>query len=705
MRPAYLPQPSIENLNPPLAMQLHEKFPFFLHGGDYNPDQWRHVPGIVDKDFELFPLAEINSLSVGIFSWTALEPEEGRYDFSWLDDIMERAAARGMAIVLATPSGAKPNWMAAKYPEIRRMGGDGRYEQLREFQHARHNHCPTSPIYREKVRQIDEALAKRYGKHPALALWHISNEFNGECHCPLCLEAFRSWLRTKYGSLDALNQAWWTGFWSHIYTDWSQIECIDGSVDGLKLDWKRFTTEQTADFIRCEADALRHYTPDIPVTTNLMGFYDGLDYARIAREIDIVSWDNYPQYHERPGETETLAAWTGLTHDLMRSLKPRKPFLMMESSPGPVNWYHHNRLLRPGQHRMKSLQAVAHGSDSVQYFQIRKGRGGSEKFHGAVIDHEGSARTRMFNEVASLGRDLKALQPVLGSTVNAKVALVFDRESDWSLKASQGPQEAVRDSYAQTVAAHYRPYWKRGIAVDVVNGDAKLDGYSLVVAPMLFLLRDGFAERIEHFVENGGTFVATYLTGLVNSTGLCFTGGFPGPLRKLLGVWAEEIDYLYDDESNTIDSVDGNSLGLAGKFNASKVCDVVHAEGAETVAIYGRDFYAGSPAITRNSFGKGEAWYIAADGDERFLDDFHGRLAKRLALPHPPVAALPDGVSANVREGKNGEQFLFILNFASEPRNVALTGGNAWCNLLDSDSKCSDEIHLPPFGVAVLARG
>lgn len=684
-------------------MLLNQKFPFFLHGGDYNPDQWSHIPGTVDEDFRLFPLAGINSLSVGIFSWTALEPEEGRYEFGWLDDIMDRAAKRGMAIVLATPSGAKPNWMAQKYPEIRRMIGPEEAPPVRALQGQRHNHCFTSPIYRAKVRQINEALATRYAGHPALAYWHISNEYNGECRCPLCMEAFRNWLRAKYGSLDALNHAWWTGFWSHAYTDWSQIECIDHIVDGLVLDWKRFVSDQTADFIRNEAEPLRRITPDVPITTNLMGFFPGLDYRRIAREIDVVSWDNYPQYHERPGETEALAAWTGLTHDYMRSLKQGKPFLMMESSPGPVNWWHHNRLLRPGMHRMKSLQAVAHGADSVQYFQIRKGRGGSEKFHGAVIDHEGTEKPRMFREIAQVGRDLEALRPVLGSTVKAKVALVFDRESDWALKATQGPLDTIKNGYDKTVAAHHRPYWKRGIAVDVIDGDSPLDGYSLIVAPCLFMLRDGFAERVERFVAAGGTFIATWLTGIVGPTGLCFQGGFPGPLRKTLGVWAEEIDYLYDDERNSVEFADGNALGVSGSFQTSLVCDVIHTEGAETVATYGRDFYAGAPAVTVNRFGKGEAWYVAMRGDDAFLDAFHGAIASRLALPRAIDAELPEGVTANLREGENGERFVFLTNFASEPRTVDL-GAARYRNLLDKGSEAAGSVTLPPFGVMALGK-
>ena len=682
---------------------LNPRFPFFLHGGDYNPDQWRHVPGVLDEDFRLFPLAGINSVSVGIFSWTALEPEEGRYEFGWLDDVMDRCAARGMAVVLATPSGARPAWMAQKYPEVLRMNWPESVAPQRNLWSGRHNHCPTSPVYREKVRQIDGALAERYGRHPALAFWHLSNEYSGECRCPRCMAAFRDWLRKKYGSLDELNHAWWTGFWAHGYTDWDQIERIDPCLDGLVVDWRRFVSDITADFVRWEAESIRPHSPDAPITTNLMAFYDGLDYARIAREIDLVSWDAYPQYHERPGETETLAAQCGFAHDYMRSLKPGRPFLMMESCPGPTNWFHHNRLLRPGQHRMKSLQAVAHGSDSVQYFQIRKGRGGAEKFHGAVIDHEGTEKTRMFREVAQVGRDLEALRPVLGSLVPSRVAILFDRESDWAQKASAGPCDAVKQHYFDTAIRHYRPYWKRGIPVDVLNGDASLDGYDLVIAPNLFMLRDGFAERVERFVEKGGTFVATWLTGVVGPTNLCFRGGFPGPLRKVLGVWAEETDYLYDDERNSIECAAGNALGLQGSFGTGTVCEVVHPEGAAVAATYGRDFYAGSPALTVNRFGKGEAWYLATWGDDAFLDAFHAALAARRGLRRALEADLPEGVCANVRENDAGERFVFVTNFASEPRAVDL-GPAPRKSLLDGGATVSGTVELPPFGVLVLAE-
>jgi beta-galactosidase len=387
-----------------------------------------------------------------------------------------------------------------------------------------------------------------------------------------------------------------------------------------------------------------------------------------------------------------------MVHDLNRSLLGR-PFLLMESSPGPTNWYHHNRLLRPGMHRMKSLQAVAHGSDSVQYFQIRKGRGGAEKFHGAVIDHEGTEKPRMFKEVTQVGRDLEALRPVLGAGTRAQVGIIADWESSWHLKVANGPIAAVKGDASTNGLPHYLPYWRRGIAVDILNGDSPLDGYRVVIAPALFMLREGFAERVEKFVADGGTFVATWLTGIVNETGLCFRGGFPGPLRKVMGVWAEETDYLYEDETNEAVFVEGNAIGATGRATLNTVCDVVHPEGAEVVATYGREFYAGTPAVTRNVFGKGQAIYIAAHGDDAFYDAIHGALAKRLGLRRAIDADLPYGVTASVRE-KDGREFVFVQNFSNEPKTVDL-GAKPRKDLL-SGNAFSGETAIPAYGTVVL---
>lgn len=674
---------------PPIAANL----PSLWHGGDYNPDQWLDRTDIIDEDFRLFELAQINTVSLAIFAWSRLEPREGHYTFDWLDRLIDRCAERRIAVVLATPSGAKPNWMAARYPEIRRVTPDGR----REPQQRRHNHCFTSPVYREKVVAINSRLAERYGRHPALALWHLSNEYGGECHCPLCKAAFRDWLRRRYGTLDQLNAAWWTAFWSHTFTDWEEVDAIDPTVCGMALDWRRFTSDQTVDFMRVESAPLKAAFPHVPVTTNLMGFYEGLDYWRLAQALDIVSWDNYPGYHDRP-DNERLAAHVGFAHDLNRSLKNR-PFLMMESSPSVSNWMPINRLFRPGVHRLKSLQAVAHGSDSVQYFQLRKGRGCSEQFHGAVIDHVGHERTRVFAEVAQVGEDLRRLAPVRGCATPAEVALVFDWEARWALRNAQGPSDLAK-RYEEWTAAHHASFWRMGVNTDVLNGDGDPAPYRLLIAPSLYLLRAGFAARVEAFVQAGGVFVATWLTGIVDESTLSFLGGWPGPLRRVLGVWAEEIDYLYPDETNALVFSDANPLGLTGRHPARHVCDLIHAESAEEVATYADDFYAGRPALTVNRLGAGRAWYLAAWPEQDFLDALYRRLAADLNLRRALAADLPDGVTAQWRT--DGERdFVFVSNFVREARIVDV---GAPARDLLTDRTVAGPVTLPPRGLLVLER-
>ncbi|NUP98712.1 MAG: beta-galactosidase [Armatimonadetes bacterium] len=653
---------------------LNPRFPHLLHGGDYNPDQWLDRPDILDEDMRLAKLAGINSLSIGIFAWAALEPEEGRYTFDWLDATMDRFAAHGIQAVLATPSGARPAWMSAKYPEVLRVQAN----RQRNLHGMRHNHCYTSPFYRQKVAAINQLLAERYGSHPALLVWHLSNEYGGECHCDLCQEAFRAWLKRRYhNDLAALNQAWWTAFWSHTYTAWEQIESPaphgEMLVHGHNLDWKRFVTDQTVDFMLAEIEPLKRLSPDVPVTTNLMGTYPGLNYWRLAPHLDVVSWDNYPVWHggwEGGVPDARLASEIAFLHDLNRSLKGGRPFMLMESSPSATNWQRVGKLRRPGMHQLSSLQAVAHGSDTVQYFQFRKSRGASEKFHGAVVDHVGHERTRVFGEVAQVGELLSRLDGLVGAATPTEVAVIYDWENRWAIDDTRGPRNDHHKGYEADCKAHHRALWRQGIPTDVIDMEQPLEGYQLVIAPMLHMVREGVAERITEFVKSGGTFVATYLSGIVDQSDLCFLGGWPGPLREVLGIWSEEIDALHVDERNAL-VLGSNELGLAGRYETSVFCDLIHPETAATVATYEQDFYAGRAALTVNHYGAGQAWYLCARPEQRFLDDFYRAQATRLGLRRALEAPLPEGVSATWRTAGERE-YLFVMNFNADPVEVSL---------------------------------
>ncbi|WP_150267836.1 beta-galactosidase [Paenibacillus tepidiphilus] len=680
---------------------VSSKAPVMLHGADYNPEQWLRYPEILREDIKLMKEAGCNVMSVGIFSWVSLEPEEGVFTFEWMDRLLDSFAENGIYAFLATPSGARPAWMSAKYPEVLRVERN----RVRNLHGVRHNHCYTSPVYREKTALLNAKLAERYAHHPAVIGWHISNEFGGECHCDLCQNAFRDWLKVKYeGSLDQLNHAWWTTFWSHTYTSWEQIESPaphgETQVHGMNLDWRRFVSDRTIDFCRHEIEAVRSYNPELPVTTNMHNI-DGIDYRNLAEILDVVSWDAYPDWHyTEDNDDSRLAAWTGMQHDLFRSLK-RKPFLLMESTPSLTNWQSVSKLKRPGMHKLSSLQAVAHGSDSVQYFQWRKSRGSSEKFHGAVVDHSGHADTRVFRDVAEVGRTLAGLTEVVGTTAPAKTAILFDWDNRWAVKDAQG----IRNSglkYEETVLQHYRALWELGIPVDIIGSQEELSGYKLVIAPMLYLISEAGGARIEKYVEEGGNFLATYWSGVVNETDLCHLGGFPGPLRKTLGIWAEETEGLPSRDLNGLVMESGNALKLAGDYDAHEIAELIHLEGAEALGHYRSDFYAGRPALTLNKLGAGKAYHLATRvKDPAFYVELYAAITSEAGISRVLDSALPAGVT--VQRRTDGEHdYVFVQNFSGSDQTVQLDGREY--TDLETNEAAPAELLLPVNGLAILKR-
>lgn len=645
--------------------QYATKFHHFLHGGDYNPEQWLATPEIWDQDIEYMKLANCNTVSLGIFSWAFLEPAEDIYDFSVMDTVIEKLTKNGINIILATPSGAKPRWMAEKYPQTLRVNAD----LVREHYNGRHNHCFTSPVYREKVQKINRMLAQRYGKTPNIILWHVSNEYSGECHCELCQAAFREWLRKKYDNdLEKLNQTWWTGFWSHRITDWAQIESPSALGDhvlaGHFLDWKRFVTDQTTDFLRHEIQPLREITPHIPVTTNMMGPGQELDYWTMRDAVDVISWDAYPKWHSDQGNAK-IASDIAFAHDLHRCLQD-KPFILIESTPSLTNWAEYCKLKKPGMHKASSLQAVAHGSDSVMYFQWRKGRGGCEKFHGAVIGHDGRPGGRVFNDVTEVGETLGKLDRVLGSRTVSDVAVIFEFENKWGLEQARGFQNADK-KYNDTCQDHYRQLWKRGLNVDVVNSTAELSRYSVVIAPMLYLISEAGIENLRQYVQNGGILVATYMTGYVNENDLCYLGGFPGgDLKTVFGLQANEIDTLYPSERNTV--------MLAGReYTAVDYCELIDPDTAQVLGTYTTDFFAGMPAVLKNRYGKGTAYYIGCRDDGALLDAVYGMILQAAGIHNQFAETIPDGVTLHTREDTEN-LYLFVENYSGQAVSVHLKG-------------------------------
>lgn len=682
-----------------------------LHGGDYNPDQWLDRPDILEEDIRLMKKAGVNEASLGIFAWAKLEPEEGVYDLDWLGQIIDRLYENGIYTILATPTGALPHWMSEKYEETRQMLSNG----MRKYPGMRHNFCPSSPVMREKMQGINRALGKRFGHHPGVIAWHMSNEYaggagdngDGACYCPLCQENFRVWLKEKYRTLDELNHAWWTSFWSNTITDWSQIHAPsvrgESAMQGLKLDWKRFVSDQMLDFMKEEISVIREYS-DRPTVSNFMGAFKPLNYFKWAKELDLAALDNYPFWHYGKDDGE-MGMYSSFVNTLTRSLK-KQPFLLMESVPSVVNWEPKCVLKRPGMHELSSLQSIACGSDSVQYFQWRKGRGGNEKYHGAVIDHKNGGNTRVFADVSKVGERLETLSPaVIGTCNRPKAAIVFDWENWWAVENAGAVLNPF--DYSRQWRDYYRPFFELGMDVDIIDMEDPLEDYSLVIAPINYMYRGDYIEHVRNFVSRGGAYVTTYWSGEVDENDLCFLGNHP--LSDVLGIRTEEIDVSTEYVKNRV-LYDGKAYDISG------ICALVHAQGAHVLGTYEKDFYAGYPAVTVNTYGKGKAYFIAAQtkagsaGEETekgtdFLKDFYEMLAEETGCGCTlmPKEKLPGGVTVNERQGvsPNGEEkrLWFVQNFLPKETEVSLAK-----EYRDAESGeiISGRIKLSPYRCLVL---
>ena len=670
---------------------LFPKIPVLLHGGDYNPDQWLDRPDILEEDIKMMKKAGVNTATVGVFSWSALEPQEGNFQFGWLHDIMDKLYENGIYTVLATPTGARPAWMDEKYPSVLRVEKDGR----RNHHSGRHNHCMSSLEYRALVEKMDTKLAQEFGSHPGLILWHISNELGGECYCDSCKKRFQEYLREKYhNNIEELNKQWWTSFWSRRFDSFEQIEPPydngEHSILGLNLDWKRFNSWNMKDYLAFERRILKKYTPQVPATANFMKLFEQLDYVDLAKEIDIISWDGYPSWnndYETPADT---AAELSFDHAVMRSLKKDKPFMLMESTPSLVNWHSVNKLKRPGILRASSIQTIGCGSDTVQYFQWRKGRGAAEQFHGAVVDHLGRDDTRVFKEVSEVGELLKKLAPVTGSRVASKAAVLFDWSNRWAIKDMQGMAHDTKN-YEKEVRKFYNIHLKKGINADIVFPLEDLSSYSLVVLPMYYAVSKEAGAWLKEYVKNGGTVVATYLTAYVNENTLAYLGGFPGAgLGEVFGLYAEELDTLYPTDSNAVLMKDGN------KAIVKDYCELIKLTGAEVLGTYESDFYAGMPAVTVHSYGNGKAYYIGTRMEEEDLIKFFTQIWSECGIKEKE---LPEGVEYLTRTAEDGSTFDFYVNYNAMPVTVQLSKDGT--NLLNGEA-VSGKVEILPFNAVAV---
>ena len=668
-------------------MRFSNKVNKIVYGGDYNPEQWPEE--IWADDMRLLKEANIDIVTLNVFSWAALQPSEETYDFSKLDKIMEMVRDNGLQVCLATSTGAHPAWMAKKYPDILRTEFNG----LKRKFGGRHNSCPNSPTYEKYSVRLAQKIAERYRDYNNIVAWHISNEFGGECYCENCEKAFRVWLKKKYQTIENVNRAWNTAFWGHTFYDWDEIvlpnllsehfEQDRSQFQGITVDYKRFNSESILECYKREYDALKAITPDIPITTNLMGFYKPLDYKMWAKYMDVVSWDNYPSNEDSPAQI-------AMSHDLMRGINGGEPFLLMEQTPSVTNWLPYNALKRPGVMRLWSYQAVAHGSDSVMFFQMRRTVGACEKLHGAVIDHVGTNETRVFREVKALGAELKELgEQTLGAVTDAKAVIYFDWDNWWAIECSAGPNCDLK--YKDEIYNYYQALYKLNIPVDIVGPEDDLGKYQLLIAPILYMTKTGYDEKIRTFVKNGGTFVTTFFSGIADEHDLIVTGGYPGKLRDIMGIWVEESDALPSGAEN--------HFTYRGKaYPAKLLCDLSHLEGAEALSVYGEDFYAQMPAITKNQFGDGRAYYVATRSNEEFYQTLMADICEECGVES--LLAPQENLEVTMRRNENG-RFLFLLNHADREQETVMT--EAGCGLLEKQEYAAgDVVSVPAKGVQII---
>lgn len=619
-----------------------------LYGGDYNPEQWPEE--IWEEDMRLFALAGIDVVTLNVFSWALLQPDEDTYDFRKLDRILDIVEKNGLKVCMATSTAAHPAWMAKRHPDVLRTEFNG---MKRKFG-SRHNSCPNSRTYQKYSVLLAKKLAERYGKRDCIVAWHVNNEYGGECYCENCEKAFRVWLKERYKTIEKLNQVWDTAFWGHTFYDWDEVVLPNllsehfaenrTTFQGISLDYRRFNSEGMLKCFQAEYDAIKAVIPDAKITTNLMGFYKPLDYQKWAGAMDFISWDNYPA-------NEDPYARIAMNHDLMRGIKGGQPFALMEQTPSVTNWLSYNALKRPGVMRLWSYQAMAHGADTIMFFQMRRSIGACEKYHGAVIDHVGTEHTRVFREIAQMGQELKKLgDKTLGARCRAKAAVLVDWDNWWGIEYSAGPSCDLK--YLDEVFHYYRALEEQNYAVDLIGTEDELSQYEVVIAPILYMTKGDHDEKIRNFVKDGGTFVTTFFSGYVDENDLVITGGYPGKLRDILGIWVEESDALPADQCNHF-----TYQGM--EYPARLLCDLMHLEGADALAGYQEDFYAGMPVITVHSYEKGKAYYVGTRSSENFYQDFIRDIMEEKGIV--PVLKTPRGVEATERF-KGERSYLFVLN-------------------------------------------
>ena len=660
-----------------------------LYGGDYYPEQWPE--DVWREDVELMRAAGVNVVTLGVFAWARLQPAPDRYDFDWLDRVIDLLVTGGVSVNLATPTASPPPWLVREHPEILPMTADG----VTLWHGSRRHYCPHAEAYRAAARDVARALAEHVRHVPSIVAWHVDNEYSchfSECFCDASAAAFRDWLRDRHGTLEALNDAWGSAFWSQIYGDWEEIQPPRRTPTFVnpcqRLDWLRFSSDSWIACFDDQAAVLRSTTPGIPITTNFMSFHKPLDYWKLASREDVVSNDSYPD----PADPEWMVD-AAIACDLMRSLGGGRPWLLMEQAPGNVNWRPDNATKRPGAMRLGSFQAIAHGADGVLFFQWRASRSGAEKFHSAMVPQAGTS-SRTWREVTQLGTELKRLDAITGSRIDAEVAILLDWDSWWALElegklSSQVLlQPALRRVYAS--------FFVHGVAVDFAHPARSLAGYRLVVAPHLYLVDEAIAANLREFVAVGGTLLLTYFSGIADANDRLWSGAAPQPFAELLGLEIEEYAPHADGRPRRVRTADGRT------FEATIWSDIIGLRGAEALATFADDWYSGRPAATRHRFGEGTALYVGTTLDS---DGLAWLLTEACAAAGVQFGRPSRGGVEVVRRSSGEDSWWFYLNYGMEAASIELDEPGV--DALTGETR-DGSITVPPTDVVIVrssARG
>jgi len=662
----------------------------FYFGVDYYPEQWSQERW--PEDARLMAEAGFNVVRLAEFAWSKMEPQGGQYDFDWLDRAISILASRGIQVVLGTPTASPPPWLMSKHPDLFRVREDG----VRVTFGNRREYCPNNPLYHEYTRHIVTQMAEHYAHHPAVIGWQIDNEFGDRCYCPVCAAAFREWLRRRYGSLDTLNQKWGTIFWSHVYSDWAEIPMpltTGGSPNpGLALDFARFASDSYVAYQRMQIDLLRAQCPRHWITHNFMGFkYDRINYFDLAQDLDLVVWDNYPRTQWNM-QAEVDPSHAALAHDTMRGIK-RQNFWVMEQQAGPGGWEVVSVMPRPGELRLWAYQAIAHGADSIVFFRWRTARFGTEEYWYGLLNHDAHP-SRRYQEIKRMGTEIKrAGAQICGSTVKPTVALILSYDSRFAFQIqANNPQF----NYAEHFHQVYRAFYNRHVPVDVVSPTADLSAYKLVVAPALHLVTDGIADHLRRFVQAGGVLVVTPRTGVKDDSNAVVNLPLPGLLADLCGVKIEDYDSLPADVSQALEFV-RPELATVHPPSARVWCDILTPDGAEIVARYTRDYYAGKPAITLNRLGTGRVVYIGTFGDAQLYETLSCWLLGLAGVRRMVTA--PAGVEVAER-WQGDRRLLFVLNHTEREQEVTLDC--CYTDLLSDSQVLQGTVAIGPREVLVL---